>query len=167
MRKFAWIPNAAQLDRADGPLIVSPDELAAVVEALNQQSASVIDAIEHPPTERVAYERKNSINMMSQDFAIALRKKYLKDTSQIQAFLAAPENAEILAKYELVTEEFQLKVIAYRKDYQTFDKLMLYLVDLVVGRDSILAANKRLTRAMLFYMYWNCDIGEVDDAATQ
>jgi hypothetical protein len=23
-----------------------------------------------------------------------------------------------------------------------------------------------LTRVMLFYMYWNCDIGESDDAAT-
>jgi hypothetical protein len=25
---------------------------------------------------------------------------------------------------------------------------------------------KRLTRAVLFYMYWNCDIGEVGDVET-
>ena len=24
--------------------------------------------------------------------------------------------------------------------------------------------HKRLTRAVLFYMYWNCDIGETNDA---
>ncbi|MBY0545117.1 MAG: hypothetical protein K2Q14_06170 [Gammaproteobacteria bacterium] len=27
-------------------------------------------------------------------------------------------------------------------------------------------ANKRLTRAMLFFMYWNCDIGSTADAET-
>ena len=26
--------------------------------------------------------------------------------------------------------------------------------------------HKRLTRAILFYMYWNCDIGEVANAET-
>ena len=43
---------------------------------------------------------------------------------------------------------------------------MEYLVDLLFNRDAILRqhAHKRLTRAVLFYMYWNCDIGEVDDA---
>lgn len=33
-----------------------------------------------------------------------------------------------------------------------------HLVDLLLGRDPILRqhGNKRLTRAVLFYMYWNC-----------
>jgi len=41
---------------------------------------------------------------------------------------------------------------------------MEYLLALLFKRDPLLSANKRLTRAMLFYMYWNCDIGEGDDA---
>ena len=69
--------------------------------------------------------------------------------------------------YESVVDEFQLKIIAKRKDYQTFDEVMEYLVDLLFNRDPVLRqhAHKRLTRAVLFYMYWNCDIGEVGDAA--
>lgn len=69
--------------------------------------------------------------------------------------------------YESVIDEFQLKIIAKRKDYQTFDEVMEYLVDLLFNRDPVLRQNfhKRLTRAVLFYMYWNCDIGDVDDAS--
>jgi ABC-3C protein len=45
---------------------------------------------------------------------------------------------------------------------------MNHLIDLLFDRDPILRqhAHKRLTRAMLFYMYWNCDIGETGDAQT-
>lgn len=44
---------------------------------------------------------------------------------------------------------------------------MEYLIDLLFGRDASLRqlGNKRLTRAMIFYMYWNCDIGKVEDAS--
>jgi len=67
--------------------------------------------------------------------------------------------------YESVAEEFHLKIISKRKEYQSFDEVMEYLLDLLFKRDPLLSANKRLTRVMLFYMYWNCDIGEGDDAA--
>lgn len=52
-----------------------------------------------------------------------------------------------------------------RKNHQTFDEVMEYLIDLLHNCDPILRQlkHKRLARAMLFYMYWNCDIGEVDD----
>ncbi|WP_317622777.1 ABC-three component system protein, partial [Pseudomonas amygdali] len=50
----------------------------------------------------------------------------------------------------------------------TFDQVMEYLVDLLFSRDAVLRqlGHKRLTRAVLFYMYWNCDIGEVEDASS-
>ncbi len=34
-----------------------------------------------------------------------------------------------------------------------------YLLDMLIDRSGILRSNKSLTRAMLYYMYWNCDIG--------
>jgi len=69
--------------------------------------------------------------------------------------------------YESVIDEFQLKIISKRKDYQTFDEVMEYLINLLFNRDPILCQHKRLTRAILFYMYWNCDIGKVDNAETE
>jgi hypothetical protein len=167
LKTFPDVAAKADLDPVYSPLIVSPDDLAEVVQALARQKDEVSALLDDPPTTRVTYERKNALNNMSAEYAKAQRKKYLKETVQIRAFLAAPENLELLRMYESVVDEFQLKIIAKRKDYQSFDDVMEYLVDLLFNRDPVLRqhAHKRLTRAVLFYMYWNCDIGEVGDAA--
>lgn len=166
MKTFPDVPKLANLDPVDSPLLISPDDLAQVVQALARQEGRVLAVLDDPPTPRVTYEQKNALNAMSEEYARAQRKKYLKETTQIRSFLAAPENLDLLRMYESVIDEFQLKIIAKRKDYQTFDDVMEYLVDLLFNRDPILRqhGHKRLTRAMLFYMYWNCDIGETGDA---
>jgi len=166
LKQFSDVPALADLDPVDSPLIVSPDELAVVVEAIAGHEADLSAALDTPPSDRTSYEEKNKLNSMSAEYAKELRKRYLKDTAQIRAFLAAPENQEILKAYEVTAEEFQLKIVSKRKDFQNFDEVMEYLLDLLFKRDPILnqRKHKRLTRAMLFYMYWNCDIGEVADA---
>jgi hypothetical protein len=168
LKRFPQVAKDVDLDPVDSPLIISPDDLAEVVQALARQINSVQVLLDDPPTSRVTYEKKNILNNMSVEYAKAQRIKYLKETGQIRTFLAAPENVEILHLYESVVDEFQLKIIAKRKHYQTFDEVMEYLVDLLYSRDPVLRQHfhKRLTRAMLFYMYWNCDIGEVEDAET-
>jgi len=47
--------------------------------------------------------------------------------------------------------------------------LMEYLSDLLFNRDPVLRqrSHKRLTRAVLFYMYWICDIGKVEEVDAQ
>lgn len=168
LKRFPEVAQEANLDAVDSPLIVSPDDLAEVVQALARQKDGLTALLDDPPTVRVTYEEKNALNNMTVAYAKEQRRKFLKETAQIRTFLAAPENIELLRMYESVVDEFQLKILAKRKDYQTFDEVMEYLVDLLFNRDPVLRqhAHKRLTRAILFYMYWNCDIGEVDDAAT-
>jgi hypothetical protein len=168
LRTFPDIAKLVPLDLVDSPLTVTSDDLAEVVLALARQKDEVKALLDDPPTPRVTYEQKNTLNNMSKEYANAQRKKYLKETPQIHAFLAAPENLELLRMYESVVDEFQFKIIAKRKDYQTFDDVMEYLVDLLFSRDPVLRqhAHKRLTRAVLFYMYWNCDIGAAGDAET-
>ena len=167
LKTFPEVVGKADLDPIDSPLTVSPDDLAEIVQALARQRNEVSVVLDDPPTLRVNYAQKNALNDMTAEYAKAQLKRYLKETAQIQAFLAAPENLELLRMYESVVDEFQLKIIAKRKDYQTFDAVMNHLVDLLFNRDPVLRqhAHKRLTRAVLFYMYWNCDIGEVGDAA--
>jgi hypothetical protein len=168
LKRFPDVAKEAGLDLVDSPLVVSPDDLAEVVQALARQKDNVVAILDDPPTPRVTYEQKNLLNNMSAEYAKAQRRKYLKETAQIRAFLAAPENLDLMHMYESVVDEFQLKIIAKRKNYQTFDEVLEYLVDLLFNRDPVLRqlAHKRLTRAMLFYMYWNCDIGEAGDAST-
>lgn len=166
LRQFPEVAALADLDPVDSPLIVSPDELAIVVQAIASHEADLSSVLDTPPGERTSYEQKNVLNNMTPEYARELRKRYLKDTAQIRAFLAAPENLEILKSYEATTEEFQMKIISKRKGFQNFDAVMEYLLDLLFQRDPILRQrqHRRLTRAILFYMYWNCDIGEVADA---
>lgn len=168
MRQFPEVPAFAELDPVDSPLIVSPEELAIVVEAIAGHEADLSAVLDAPPGERTSYEEKRKLNNMSSEYAKELRKRYLKDTAQIRTFLAAPENLEILKSYEVTAEEFQMKIIAKRKDFQNFDAVMEYLLDILFQRDPILRQkqHKRVTRAVLFYMYWNCDIGKVADAET-
>jgi hypothetical protein len=164
MKRFPEIATEADLDPIDSPLIVSPDELAEVVGALGRQWGEIANVIDDPPAPRVSYEEKNSLNNMTAEYAKEFRKRYLKDTAQIRAFLAAPENADLQLMYESIADEFQLKIVAKRRDHQTFDDVLEYLIDLLFGRDPLLRQHKhkRLTRAVLFYMYWNCDIGKTD-----
>ena len=168
LKEFPKVAELANLDPVDSPLIVSPDELALVVQAFASHDAAISEVLDAPPGERTTYEQKNQLNNMTPEYAKEQRKRYLKDTAQIRTFLAAPENLEILKSYEAAVEEFQLKIIAKRKDYQDFDAVMNYLIDLLFQRDPVLRQTKhrRLTRALVFYMYWNCDIGEVADAET-
>ena len=168
MRTFPDIPGKAKLDPVDSPLTVTSDDLAEIVQALARQGSTVAALLDDPPTARVTYEEKNVLNNMTDAYAKGLRRRFLKETAQIRTFLAAPENIELQRMYETVVDEFQFKIIAKRRDYQTFDAVMEYLLDLLFSRDPILRqhAHKRLTRIMLFYMYWTCDIGEVGDAET-
>lgn len=168
LKTFPGIADEADLDPVDSPLIVSPQDLAEVVEALAKHRTAFSEVGDTPPTPRVSYEAKNRTNNMTPDYAKAIRKKYLKDAAQIRAFLAAPENEALLRAYEGVVEEFELKILAKRKDYQTFDEVMEYLLDLLFKRDAVLRQrpHKGLTRAVIFYMYFNCDIGTEAETET-
>jgi hypothetical protein len=169
LKKFPAVAPQADLDPIDSPLLVSSDELAIVVEAIARGINAAAAAVDQPPKPRTPYVVKNALNNMSEDYAKELRKRYLKDTAQIGAFLAAPENAEVQLSYAAAVEEFQLAIVAKRRDHQSFDAVMEYLVDLLMARDAVLrqTRHKRLTRAVLFYMYWFCDIGEDEDAASE
>ncbi|WP_416777132.1 ABC-three component system protein [Xenorhabdus budapestensis] len=160
LKHFPRVAELAKLDPIDSPLLVSSDELAEVVEALARQMNIIGNVSDIPPTKRTSYENKNKINDMTSDYA-QFMLKYLKDTVEIQTFLAAPENDKFLQLYEGVAEDFHFKIISKRKNYQSFDEILEYLYDLLISRDPVLKQhkNKRLTRAVLFYMYWNCDIG--------
>lgn len=166
LRSFPEVADQLDMDPVDSPLIVSPQDLAEVVEALARQKDVFSEVADTPPTSRTPYEAKNAANNMTPAYAKAQRRRYLKETAQIRAFLAAPENEEILRAYEAVVEEFELKILAKRKDHQTFDEVLEYLLDLLFARDALLRQrpHKPLTRALVFYMYWNCDIGTMADA---
>lgn len=167
LRMFPDVVNLARIDPVDGPLLVSSAELAEVITAIAREfDLPLLDA-DSPVIDRVTYVEKNKLNNMSPAFAKTLSDRYLQYTLQIDRFLAHPANVEHRELYDSAVEEFQLKIIAHRNEFQSFDKVFNHLVDLLVKRDSVLAVKTKLVRVMLFYMYWHCDIGEAQDAAAQ
>ena len=106
LKEFPDVPGKANLDPVDSPLIVSPDDLSEVVQSLARHMDEAATTLDAPPTPRTKYEIKNKVNRMSAEYAKALLKRYLKETSQVKVFLAAPENEELLRMYESVVDEF-------------------------------------------------------------
>ncbi|MEO8402516.1 MAG: ABC-three component system protein [Gammaproteobacteria bacterium] len=167
MKQYPQIADKLQIDPLDSPLLVSPNDLATLIEALSKCRDVSTKILEKFPVDRTSYNEKNKLNNMTEEYAETLRKRYLKETDNIKDFLASPENSDFVKLYESVVDEFQFKIIAKKDDEQTFDNVMEYLVDLLFERDPILRAQKKLTRILLFYMYWNCDIGISNNAETE
>ncbi|MBX7269317.1 hypothetical protein KIF24_27065 [Micromonospora sp. Llam7] len=161
------ILRRARIDPIDGPLLVSSYELAEVILEIAKGLEASPPPDDAPVVDRVTYDEKNRVNGMTPEFAKLLRSRYLHETHRIGRFLADPANTDALRLYEGAVEEFQLKIVASRREYQSFDRLFNYLVDFLFKRDGALSRNRRLTRAMIFYMYWHCDIGETPDAQAQ
>lgn len=168
LKQFPEIASIADIDPIDSPLIVSPDALAEVVQALAVHTGELADAIEQTPEPRFSYATKNGLNGMTPDYAKVQLRRYLKEAKTIGDFLGDQQNAEIRYHYDAAVEEFELKIISKRKDFQDFDSVMEYLATLLFARDPILRqrGHQRLTRAVLFFMYWSCDIGLKDDVET-
>lgn len=164
LKIFPDVVENSEIDLVDCPLIVSPEDLSDVVHALANQFDTLRPAEDIIPTPRFPYDKKNTKNGLSEPYAKEFLQKYLPDTRQVQSFLASPENFELLQLYESIVNEFQFKILSKRKDYQSFDEVLERLVRVLFERDVILRSKKKLTRLMIFYMYWNCDIGEVDNA---
>lgn len=159
---YADISKIANLDPIEKPLIINPNEISEIIQLLSKHINNSSDLpVEAPTVDRTLYEEKNKLNNMDDEYAKYQLKLYLKDTKQIDDFLGAPDNLHIANIYESIVCELQSKIISFRKDFHEFNRVMEYILDLIFARDQVLCQglNKKLTRRLLFYMYWNCDIG--------
>ena len=86
LKTFSDIPDKVDLDPIDLPLIVSPDELSEVVQAIARSRDALAKVLDDPPVHRVSYADKNVTNHMTADYAEFQQKRYLKETAQISAF---------------------------------------------------------------------------------
>jgi hypothetical protein len=164
-RHLKAFPRAAEIagvDPIDSPLSVSPDRLAEVIRAIGKDLPTIaIPALNE--IERTAFLAKNRINGLSEEYAESIMK-FLKYFDQVRQFLAHPDNSELLSAWEDAADEFRAKIIATRKDHVSFDKVLNFLLQQLFDRDPDLSARRRMTRTLIYYMYWNCDIG-LDHAA--
>lgn len=160
LKLYAGVVSAIKLAAFDAPLHVTPDDLAAVIVSV-ARVRDTFDAAarEAAKIERVPFATKNEINKLTPAYADFIKRQYLPQFAALHRFLANPLNAAVLEKYEEAVAEFQGKILAHRSDYDVFDHVFSRLLSLLYKRDGDLAGNKRITQLVLYYMYWNCDIG--------
>lgn len=163
LKRYPAIERVADLKAFSAPLLVTSDDLAEIIVALDNDKSLFADAAEPTSIDelrRSSFERKNVINGLTEDFASEIVKTYLPHFDQVKRFLANPINARILERYRDAASEFHEQLLAHRGEYDTFDQTLLRMQNLLFARDPDLSRRKRGTKLVLYYMYWNCDIGK-------
>jgi hypothetical protein len=158
LKQFPHLAAELPLTPWNLPLIIRPEDLAEAVEAI----ADVWDADTTfaPPEERISFEEKNAANGVHAAYAKSWRSRYLKDSTQIQAFLADPRNDHARQRYEDAAAEIDLKMLAHSTEEDNLPLIVEGILDQLFSRDPVLSKHKRLTRSIVFFMYWSCDIGK-------
>lgn len=138
---------------------VDPGDLARVIRGLAEGRGAFAGTITPPPERRITFADKNLINGLPAEYA-AIIAGYIKDfEADVRPFLAAPENATLLRHYQDTATDLNGFILAHRQDRHSFDQVLENLFRQLIDRDYDLKANKKLTRTVLYYMYWNCDLG--------
>lgn len=165
-KRFKHIPSDVGLNPFDMPLNIEPDELAEIIVSLKNNLKAISKADLGRKIVRVSFERKNQINNLSSPYGSTIKKK-IGELYQVQDFLAMPENEVLQQLYMQSAEELAAKVCVLRSPDQKFDVVLEKIIELLLERDTDLRSNKTLTRLMIYYMYYHCDIGEEDATAAE
>ena len=146
------------------PLLVTCEDLAEVILAISENREAFKEAFSPDELQRVSFKRKNESNGLSNDLAAYIRRQYVPQFDNVKKFLAMPGNEEVLERYQAAAKEFEEQIAIHRKTYGSFDDVLIRIKSLLTKRDGDLARHKALTNLVVYYMYWNCDIGSKVDA---
>lgn len=158
-KKYSTIPEQVGLNPFDMPINIEPDDLAEVITAINKALPYIKQKNIIPNLKRTDFNGKNKINNLSADYANIIKCK-MTDFYEIEEFLAMPENQAEQEMYMDSSDEIHAKICAYKTNEHTFDNVLEVIIDLIIKRDNDCKSHKRLTRVMIYYMYYRCDIGE-------
>jgi hypothetical protein len=163
LRRFPHIPKQVKLSPFERPFMPTSREIAEIIEALASVEVPE-DNTAHDPVDRIAIETKNRINNVDTAYFRGYSKRFLVSSRTIQIFLSNPQNQSLARKYRDAVDDIQLKYLAQPQTSESFVNVLEYLFDFYTGQEVVLDQNKALTRAILFHMYYFCDIGKSSDA---
>lgn len=159
LKKFKQAFNTFGSEPMDLPLLVTSEDLAEVILAISQNKSAFNEVFKPDELQRVTFKRKNEENGLSSELAKYIRQKYVPQFDNVKKFLALPGNEVVLERYDAAAAEFEEQIAIHRKKYGSFDDVLIRVKSLLTKRDGDLARHKALTNLVVYYMYWNCDIG--------
>lgn len=169
LKKFKGAMTTFGMEPKHLPLLITCEDLAEVILAIGANSDTFEHAFHLDELERVSFKAKNTDNGLSNDLATYIRTRFLPQFADVKKLLAKPGNETVLERYLSAAEQFKEQITLHRKEFATFDDVLMRVKGLLFSRDGDLARKKALTNLVVYYMYWNCDIGsEVGaDVATE
>lgn len=159
LRRHASILNTFGMTPRHLPLLVTCDALAEVILGISENTDAFEKAFEPEELDRISFKTKNEANGLSDDLATYIRKHYMPQFADVKRLLAKPGSAAVLDRYLAAAHEFEEQIIVHRKHYADFDHVLMRIKSLLFSRDGDLARQRALTQLVIYYMYWNCDIG--------
>ena len=160
LRTFPEIANISNLHQLGAPLRPTPDDLAEVIISLASNKKALKDAKKDiGDLERHQFEKKNKQTGLSAELAQKIIADYIDQFDYVKQFLALPENSLICERYDEAALEFDELLIVFSQESDScFDLVLINLQRRLFERDPDLSRNKRLTKLIIYYMYWNCDL---------
>ena len=147
-------------DRYDAPFRINPADLVAVI----HRFSDAVGQISKPDGSAtnftyVGKKRKNQINKLTDGYFEFLKQQSLPHFDRIKKFLEDPRNESLRAMYHDTADELKQKTITFRNRFDTFDEVLTYLYDEIVGASTGKHGQRRLVTVFLHYMYFDCDLG--------
>lgn len=162
-RKFPDVLEGLFFPNFGAPLQASPDEIEIVIDELCNFISLHDIKIKKVKIQRVPFKEKNEVNGLAEEQARWIYMNSADQDKAIRDFLSFPGNENYARKYAEAANELQGKVLEYIKepDYDFF-KLFKRLLESLFEHSEQLKGMKPLTKALLGYMYFNCDLGLKD-----
>ncbi len=168
LKRFPAIAEMENLNKYDTPIEADPEDIANIVLKFKDNLASIsTSSIPTDIPEKRNIEEKNLINGLSPEFWNVIKKDFMEAFGDVRDFLQDPINGEFLDAYHSVITDFQTEIISNKEKFEKFDKVLQHFYKVLIKSDPDLRDNKMLTRTFLYYMYWNCDIGQNEYAEAQ
>lgn len=163
LSEYKEIAERHCLELLVGPLLITRDSLAEVIEAMSSAIGFTGQISDDAPVSRTSLKRKNELNQVSDAEIAPFREKYLKDTRKVADFLANPMNRDLLEKYNEAVDELNCRLPHLISQTGSFMGAWHRIYDIMINHEETLRRNARLVRVVQFYMYWNCDFGRRED----
>lgn len=109
---------------------------------------------------KIPVAQKNSLNGLSKTYyEDVIRSDSMPHFRRLEAFLRNPRNTTYANRYYDAADELKQKIVVERQRFETFDHVLLFLIERVQKTNPALRGRRRLTSVLMHYMYINCDIG--------
>lgn len=164
--QYKELPQQYNVDFYHSPIQVTPDELADVITAFYNNRLSDADGIFGREVDfyRPGIEIKNQINGLSDEYFNFIKTNSFSTFADIESFLESPINERFIQYYDTTVSDLQAALIAHKDEHECFDSALENFYKILIERDGDLKRYRKLTRAFLHYMYWNCDVGKKENA---